>query len=349
MTLPLDTLRGLKQAIIHKNCPDGLASAMILRDVFPEIDCYFVQYNTKEHRELEVRPGQIFADFSPHRDRVKEFLVGGAIVLDHHSKAWNVSKPFVEAGQGVFGKEETDPGVSGALLTFREVWLPLIGDTASELRRRAIEELATLAGVYDTWQTKSPLWEQAREQAQALEFWHWKHCLPLPWNQWQDKILNIGPALRKKTDARLKMLLGGGSRFTTSKGRKVIMFEGISESSLAAEKVDKDPDEDADLIIGFGIFNERGNTTPNLYLSCRSPRGFDVGALALAHGGGGHSAAAGFNVPLKRNSLQPFTISEDLLNAYEKHEEKWLRVVEYRKDDPSFQPEEEYRKIGRHF
>jgi hypothetical protein len=265
--------------------------------------------------------------------------------LDHHAKVWYISKPFVEAGQGVFGHEEIEPGVSGAVLAYREVWVPLCGESASEARYKVIKRLATLAGVFDTWQTQSPLWEQAREQAEALKFWHWKQCLPVRWEDWQDKILNVGPALREKTDARLKMLLGGGSRFTTSKGRKVIMFEGVAESSLATERVDRDPDEDADIVIGFGIFIGRGNEKPSLYLSCRSHRGFDVGDFALAYGGGGHSKAAGLHIPLKRDSLQPFTLAENLLNEYERHEEEWLGIVEDRKGDLNFRPQKAYFDI----
>ena len=343
--IPLAKLRELKQAICHKNCPDGLAAAMILRDAIPEIDCYFIQYKTKEHRELEVRPGQIFADFSPPQERAQEFLEGGAIVLDHHTHAWNICKPFVDAGQGAFGSEKTDPGVSGALLAYREVWVPLVGETASEARRKAIEELATLAGVFDTWQTQSPLWESSREQAEALKFWHWKQCLPVRWEEWQSKILNVGPALREKTDARLKMLIGGATRFTTGKGRKVIMFEGATESSLACERIDQDPEEDADIVIGFSIFTGRGDDKPSLYLSCRSHRGFDVGAFAISHGGGGHSSAAGLNVKLEPESYQPFTMADILLRNYERYEDQWLQIVGERKEDPNFLPQKAYFDI----
>ncbi len=337
----LEQLKALGLAIIHKNCADGLAAAMILRDVLPTIQVSFVQYSTREHQELVAQPGMIFADFSPYRDRAKDFLEAGAIVLDHHAKAWDICKPFVDAGLGAFGHEKTEPGVSGALLTYKEVWVPLYRAGVQDAEREArVAQLAMLAGIYDTWQTKNPLWEKAREQTEALVFWHREHCLGTPWNKW-DELLVPGRDLRKRTDGRVKMLLGGASRFTSPKGRRVVAFDGLVESSIAAEAVG----QQADLVTGFGIFISKGEVAPKLHFSCRAHTGFDVGAFAVAHGGGGHSAAAHLSVTLERHSYQPFTILEELLKAYEPFEDRWLSILQNRQEDPDFKPVEEYQRL----
>lgn len=124
MPIELSKLQAVKTIVTHDNCADGLASAMILRDVLPKAQLLFLQYNSPDHLNLEATEGMLFCDFSPPAGRVEEFTKAGAVVLDHHKGAKDIVAAFGEFG--VFADEKDDPGVSGAVLAFREVWLPLV-------------------------------------------------------------------------------------------------------------------------------------------------------------------------------------------------------------------------------
>lgn len=132
--IPLEKLRQVTTIVTHDTCPDGLASAMILLDVLPKAEVVFCQYSTPLHKSMIAKPGMLFADFSPDPARIQEFIDQGAIVLDHHKTAKDTVLACGELG--VFADEKEDPGVSGAVLAFREVWLPLV-------QRGRVEDLSS--------------------------------------------------------------------------------------------------------------------------------------------------------------------------------------------------------------
>ena len=93
LRFPLDKLMAVKTIICHGgNCPDGVASAILLHDVLPDAELKFVQYGTEEQKALRATSGMLFADFSPHAETFQKFVDAGAIVLDHH--------PHVSPGAG---------------------------------------------------------------------------------------------------------------------------------------------------------------------------------------------------------------------------------------------------------
>lgn len=317
MPIPIEKLQAVKNVVVHEACPDGLASAMILRACYPTAGIKFVQYDTRAHKELEAQPNTIFADFSPHPDRVDDFKRVESIVLDHHQTQKGVVASFGELG--VFGDEATEPGVSGAVLTFREVWLPLIGNgyddgvmatmpTAKE--RQTILDFATLAGIRDTWQTKSPRWQESCEQAAAMFFWPPDVLLPVPPDKWEEK-LSLGPLLLEKQLKRSKRNADNSFRFTTTKGTRVAVFEGTTSASDAAEYLG----ETVDLAVGFDIFMQDGK--PVMLWSIRSHTNFDCGTFCKAHGGGGHLRAAGFKLVLQPDDPNPFYLAKRVIEAYE--------------------------------
>lgn len=124
MTINAEKLQTIRTIVTHENCSDGLASAMILKSVLPGAQVVFLSYNSAAHKELSAIPGMIFCDFSPYVERVQEFIDAGAIVLDHHKYQKDVVEAF--GPNGVFADETSNPGVAGALLAYREVWLPLV-------------------------------------------------------------------------------------------------------------------------------------------------------------------------------------------------------------------------------
>ncbi len=345
----LAKLQAVSEIIVHDNCPDGVASAMILHDALPNAKIIFCQYETELHKTLPAKPGQLFADFSPHRTRIQEFIDVGAIVLDHHGgPAATVAKAFVEKGLGAYADEKLDPGVCGAVLAFREVWLPLsraitpediakdpgilewrkswdedfgkwMGSTGSHIR--TLYELATLAGIRDTWQKDDPRWRTACEQAEAVRFWPWELVQATPWNRWASELLAIGPILFDRNLKHVEKCIDGSLKYTTGKGRRVTIFEGLKPTSDAAELMG----ESNDLTIGLAFFVEAGQ--PKMIFSTRSRGDFHCQNLALAHGGGGHTKAAGFSVPLLEGYPQPYELVKWVLARYEAHEEPWAAIT----------------------
>lgn len=301
--IPLDKLRAVKKIVVHSFCPDGMGSAILLNDAFhcfgdamPEI--MFTTYNTVDYESLPAEPGLLFCDLSPPRARSQEFVDCGAIVLDHHKTAKATVEAFGE--NGVFGDEVDDPGVCGAVLAFREVWLPVItatmGTGASPQYIERAQRFAYLAGIRDTWQSKSPDWESACELAEALRFYS-----PESWLQvdifspdsrlWWDERLALGKTLWAKHIDRIQSHISKAYRFSVDNTR-VIVFPGSSPvTSDTAELVGSD----ADLVIGF-VFHGLENGQASLGFSTRSHTTFDCAAFCKQLGGGGHTAAAGFAV-----------------------------------------------------
>lgn len=319
-----DKIRTLNHIVTHENCADGMASAMILKDVLPGARVTFVSYNDKL-LNLQPEPGMIFCDCTPHRDRVDEFLKVGSVVLDHHKTSRHIVDKFISEGLGVFGDEKLDPGVCGAVLAFREVWTPIKEYMGDGEYKDAFYRLSTLAGIRDTWQKNDPRWQQACEQADSLTFWPSDAVLKTAWDNWPT-ILNIGPVLFERNIRRVDKAIEGAYRFTSSKGRKVVVFEGTKPTSDASEKLA----ETADLVIGFAIFVEGGS--PRIIFSTRTRGTFDCSSFCVAHGGGGHTKAAGFSQFLKPTSLHPYAMAEGILNKYETVEAAWLSLLQGERD-----------------
>lgn len=140
--IPIELLKRVTVVYSHAHCPDGLASAMILKDAFrmlgmsPRIE--LLTHGTPEH----VKAGSpwvgreglaLFCDIAPHpkafhTDRhaslseAVQHAGPHTIVLDHHKGTEDIVRSFGELG--VFADEKLEPDVSGAVLAFEHVWLP---------------------------------------------------------------------------------------------------------------------------------------------------------------------------------------------------------------------------------
>lgn len=308
--LPVEKLRAVRTLIVHDNCPDGIASAVVLRNALGDIPVRYLQYGTRAHLELPAEPGLLFCDFSPHPDRVADFARAGTVVLDHHRTAKGIVEAMGE--NGVFGDEAAEPGISGAVLAYRHVWSSIAGH---EKRHRAptravAERFARLVGVRDTWQRTSPEWADACALSQMLllrpkSWWHDKTFQDLDGEL--DAILELGHLLQAKEEERVRRAIDGGYRFTTGDGRRVLAVQGVSVTSDGAELLG----DSVDLLVGFSYGVEDGE--PKVKLSLRSHTGVDCAAIAKAHGGGGHTAAAGCSMRVRADDRQPFAFIEELL------------------------------------
>jgi oligoribonuclease NrnB/cAMP/cGMP phosphodiesterase (DHH superfamily) len=316
----------IKTIVTHADCPDGTASAIFLHDALPSARVVFIRPGTDEHRALPAEEGMLFCDISPPEARADEFVMAGAFVLDHHKTARHVVERFGE--RGVFADEDVEPGVCGAVLAYREVWTPLRMFDYSDAFRAFANEFAMLAGVRDTWQKTHPSWEAACHQALGLvsvpaEEWlkksftrfgvEWDTHLALTRHHTPEVLTwrEVGRLLAKNDAKRIVRVIQDAEHFISEQGTRVILFEGISATSDAAEMLGSE----ADLVLGFKYIVERG--ARKLAVSTRSHTTFDCAAFARAHGGGGHTRAAGFAITLMDPDSDPYTRIEKLLNAYE--------------------------------
>lgn len=272
----------IKTIVTHASCPDGKASAIILRNVFPDAEVKFLQHNSKEHLELPAEPGMIFCDFSPPRERYKEFVNAGAYVLDHHKHQKDIVEAFGE--RGLFADESKEPGYSGALLAYK-VWE---NNTNIDWRLAQIDntlrDFATLAGIRDCWVKESPRWIEACEQAAALHFYSEEYLLENGFSEAEKKLgkyLYEQILKKAKKTAQEKLIIRD----------KIAIMSGLETSDVADAAFEL---YDIDVLVGFGYVIEDGKS--KVIVSMRSRNGCDVGAIAKAYGGGGHTQAAGFQI-----------------------------------------------------
>jgi hypothetical protein len=304
----------VRRIVSHKNCPDGIASAMILKDVLtPSAEVVLVQYGTSEHEELLCTEGMVFCDMSPPPARVHEFVAAGAIVLDHHKSAKQVVAAFGE--RGIFADEHADPGVSGAVLAFDHVWQPR--QRYSRFRKSALEirKFAQLAGVRDTWQTSDPRWREACAQAHALLFWGKGERLladdRFPWLSPDE--MDAGRQLYAEQLAQADaiartglLVLGRYAFFNDTTGSLVSdVAEAVRRYPMSERRITADGIRDcmvttlamhADVLVAYRVdaLDRPGRTELRYVYSLRSLRpDVDVSLLAKRIHGGGHTKAAG--------------------------------------------------------
>jgi oligoribonuclease NrnB/cAMP/cGMP phosphodiesterase (DHH superfamily) len=306
----LEQLKKVQKVIVHQDCSDGTASAIVLHSALPQAIIQFVQYGTKNHKELKAEPGLLFCDMSPPPERAEEFK--GSLILDHHKYA----KELVESLGGIYANEDTEPGVSGAVLAYREVWLPIKSRIAGNEHSLYIQEqllrLSKLAGIYDTWQTSSPDWERARYLAEALKLYSW-----YSWSGLEEEYdpefdkdlleerLAVGELLVNRSDEFAQRAADEAYKCTLSTGHTLAIVQGTYIVNKASEFTG------CDMTIAFHFYIEDGQ--PNIRFSCRSRGTFDVGLLAKHYKGGGHVHAAGFRM---YTTKEPFSYTVQLVEDY---------------------------------
>lgn len=310
-------LNDIKLLATHAGCPDGVASAILVKDALG-IPVKFFTHNSKELAAFKPEPGILFCDFSPPAERAQEFVDAGAYVLDHHRTA----KPVVElfGDRGVFADEQAEPGVCGAVLAYRHVWLPLMDKkpaTCSASSVRFAENFARLAGIRDTYQRHSPDWDEACAQAEVLRFFpfsHWEKLID-GGGRADDSVfsntaawglnLSLGPVLIQRHKNAVQRALEGAERITQG-SHKFCVFQGGGLTTDAMEAVP----EDVEAVIGFDYDSEK----LRLSMRSRTNSSFDCAALAKQNNGGGHTHAAGCHVPIP--STSPFRFISDFIAKY---------------------------------
>ena len=317
MTLPIKAIQAVQTIYVHKNCSDGTASAMILKQAL-NVPVVFLQYGTDAYTNLQAVPGMLFCDMTPPHDRAQEFASAGAIVLDHHKGAQDVVAMFGD--RGVFADEKADPGVCGAVLAYREVFQPILWSD------KKVEDFAKLAGIRDTWQTKNPRWEEACVQNLWVLFFGEDECLKDPIfsdpERWTFRH-SVGKMLFDEHMRKITKAVTGSFK-TTIHGLKVAILQGATNSRDAAEMLGEE--SNVDIVVGFSYYDEGEegrepwagvhSNKLKLICSCRTRTNFNVSKLAKFYGGGGHTKAAGFSVNVEPLDLNPYMKVLRLIDTY---------------------------------
>ena len=304
-----EKLKAAKIIVTHVNCPDGMASALILNDALPDAEVRFVGYGQPEREAMKAEPGMLFCDMTPPEARVKEFVDAGAIVLDHHVSSKHVVEAFGEDGFYV-----DIPGASGATLAM-SAWKQIT--TCEPLSR--MNDFAILAGIRDTWQRDSKHWKTACEQAAALTALPFDTFLRIlqmkGWIELDRFIGQIGRGLYAKKMEAVKRA-AGKLFFRYAAGHVIAYTSGTALTSDLAELLDEQ-NCSPDIVVGVSFEGDPEGEGVRLNYSLRSHNGFDCAAFAKAQGGGGHKAAAGFTIPGPGRSAMPF-------NAFEARLLDWI-------------------------
>jgi hypothetical protein len=133
--------------------------------------------------------------------------------------------------------------------------------------------------------------------------------------------MGVGDILLEREAQAVQSIASTAWKFT-SKGKTIGVFQGTHYTSDAADVM-----TDCDVIVGWSYKVERPEDMVNwpadesakgplMILSCRTRGTFDVGAFAKAHGGGGHTKAAGFTLRLKANDKNPYEMIKAVFDAY---------------------------------
>ncbi len=288
-----ELLSKVKTIVTHKNCADGVASAYLCVQVLNVGDVRFVQYGAPEHANLGPEEGMLFVDMSPPYELAQEFAEKGALVLDHHKTATEEIKRFFDEDHAVMMEA---PGVSGATLAFEHVYDKLVAEETGGSNRDALEWLARLVAVRDTWCKDSEDWEEACKVSSVLTWYPTYKVLDMPPQDLVECVKDIGDTLWDKKQGRTEQAVKGcffdeAFSFTENRMVKLAFVQGVTNSSDTAEALEK-RGTNVDIVVGFDAYVE-GGTLITQY-SLRSHTGVDVSKIAFFNGGGGHAAAAGF-------------------------------------------------------
>jgi len=337
MSIPLSTLKKVSKIYVHKHCPDGMASAMILNDAFRmlgrHVPIVFIAHNTPEHETAGLDACEdpscemvLFCDMAPTRKFLKTY---GArknfIILDHHSKQRDIVEAFGE--RGIYADAKTEPGVSGAMLAFREVWDPINREMGTHdflfgKYPNWIRDFAMDIGARDTWQIGSQLfypgsWAAQKLMSKPAEYW----LNPRGTDEFGDPSAPE-PYLYKHEIAEGKVLFEVHMEAVAETVKQCVFYDirdtkkgavelfvflertsGFRLTSDVAEALRQPspmrPQKPA-VVAGFSYNVDRPGDAPVLVYSLRGINGYDVGALAACNGGGGHDLAAGFSIPIRK-------------------------------------------------
>lgn len=303
----------VKKIVLHKFCHDGLASGMIIKDVLHDVEYFFADHKDSEYLNIKAEPGLLFCDISPPPGREAEFFWNESIVLDHHEGTKDIVLKFQNAGLGVYG--EIDEGISGALLAYKYVWLPLEAQFG-QTDFHKIKQFAERAAIRDCWKINSPEWLNACYQTDTLNFYPEKYFMENHHACILDHEMEIGKISYEKYQENLKYAI---SNCVIKKWKDELHNIDLNYGIIPGHRIISDCAEilrkdNVNILFAFS-FKIDEDKNPYLACSIRSDGSFDCNKFASFHGGKGHKkSAGGIKIDLKSYNLNPYYIIELILN-----------------------------------
>jgi len=291
-TITRDRLIKIKKIYSHASCGDGITAAMICAAAYRQTpygipDIKLIQYDTKDHNELEPEHGVMFVDMTPCKDGWERWKEFEPIVLDHHA----TTKHVVEGLNGIYGNETE----SGATLAFRHVMQQLV--ESSWIPAGNWERIAHLVSIRDTWQAHHPDWRQAHEISQGMQLYSSKELIErarqgtVPF----DDFYKFGDILYTKMMKKAEVLADSAYIQTVIiKGRELkIGYFNCTEKIISEACHVLLEEKNCDIAVSYFIAYMDGQH--HTIISLRSKE-IPINEVAKLYKGGGHPKAAGFRV-----------------------------------------------------
>jgi nanoRNase/pAp phosphatase (c-di-AMP/oligoRNAs hydrolase) len=278
--ISIANLKRIQKVYYHGECPDGIGARTILQKYFDDVE--YIPYYFEELKE--VPSYALFIDCAPQAHQLKELLEKGGCIAEHHdSRLDELLELRKEHPQQILygvGME------SGAFLAL-EI-LSLMGEPSNG----ALEEVAHLLAIGDTWQKEDPGFVRARKFANYIRFFG------------NDFNISLEELLKREAQVeeydlvqkRLHRTQVDRAIILQQQFREHLRIAFINDSELnISDASDLLRQQGIPLTVGWTVKTYLGKRS--IVYSMRSkPEVIDVGAFAKLHGGGGHKPAAGFIV-----------------------------------------------------
>jgi len=265
-----------------------------------------IQYGTDEMAKLEPRPGQLFVDITPPKERWEEWKSVSPVVLDHHETVEHVVK-------GLNGVYATNEAHSGAMLAYEHVLAPVAGD----MDLSSWKEMANLSMIRDTWKKNSPQWREACALANALMFEGSRSLVEAvqangPQNLDLKALLSLGEKIVQSNERRMEKVAGTSHHevFLARGEEYKVSFFNCTEK-LVSDIANFLLEKGSDISIGYFWLEEDGQN--KVSVSIRTSGKISASKMAILVGGGGHERAAGFRIP-DGDKVSPSNIYRTIAN-----------------------------------
>lgn len=264
-------LHNIATVYFHGGCPDGIGAREVLK-TFYHTDMPYIPYYFQELNDIPAN--SLFIDCSPKN--LRQVLETGGMILEHHdSRKAELAELMNEFPHQILFGEGMESGT----------WLALqVAEfLEDEPEYRQYKEVAELIAISDTWQKDHPDFAYARMVGGYLAYFGNDFDLELyKLAEMEDTIRQHGAVqdrLQKKL-ADQAIILGN------------IAFINSTNMSNASEIL---RGRGIPITVGWTVSADAKGVA-QIYYSLRSDGKFDIGAFCKSQGGGGHKAAAGFQV-----------------------------------------------------
>ena len=261
----------------HKDCFDGFGGAWAAYKKFGKKADYFgIEHQTQPPKELKNKE-IYFVDFCYHKKEIMEKLLKEnkkVVVIDHHVSQKELVK--------ISSEYIYDIKHSGAVLAWKYFH-----------RKKPIPKLLRHIEDIDLWKFKLTGTKELMMALDARDFnfsvWD-KISKDFENSKKRKKYLEVGKILTKYRQKLINKIASRADKAEIYNHSALIANSPVFQSEIGNALVEKGA--------ALGIIWSQRNG--NRYFSLRSNGKVDVSKIAKKYGGGGHKAAAGFSMNIKK-------------------------------------------------